>query len=216
MTIMDYIKNSRLNITKVTLIAITIIGSIVNTISFCINRNQLYPNYERVFKDLEGQLIQKFVGIIFVTSIIFIILFSALFVFFIIKENFTGVLVITILMTISFMYGLYHTFIIEDIRQTVEDIILSIIEITFGFYFAFLIKDKTRPISIQMMDDMSRYSTFRVIKNFFYRSKCKMRSDHQINSKIILYLCSENLRFFSLFVIFFSIIVIFLRKFEIF
>jgi hypothetical protein len=75
----------------------------------------------------------------------------ALFLFFIIKEILIGVLAITILSTISLLYG--FTVINEALGPTVIDIILAIIEITLGFLFSYLIKTKRNTSNRQPEDD---------------------------------------------------------------
>lgn len=148
---MDYIKQNHFKTVKISLISVTIIGSIAYTINFILNRDKLYAYYDEKLKDYDEELIQKLVSFIFVTLIVLLILFMALFLFFIIKEILIGVLAITILSTISLLYG--FTVINEALGPTVIDIILAIIEITLGFLFSYLIKTKRNTSNRQPEDD---------------------------------------------------------------
>ena len=141
--IKNYVKQNHFVIIRNSLIVLTIILTVVYIIDFFVNRHLLYEYFEKEleFKGMGVHLIHLMVDIMFWTIIILIVLYTALYLYFIVGEKFTGTLVVTILNIVSLLYGL--TEVTKMLGPTPLEIILAFIQVILGLIFVYFLRKRT-------------------------------------------------------------------------
>jgi hypothetical protein len=137
---MDFLKNSNtFKAVKITLIIIIILFLIVSSVELVIKRDDLfeYLKSEHNFDVTNDEM----VGDVIIITIILEFCFALIYLYLIVSEKFSGVLVIGILGLIGFCFSLSR--IGQSLAPTIIDVIFSMIEIMLTFVFAFMIRPKS-------------------------------------------------------------------------
>jgi len=102
------------------------------------------PLYDEISKDIDyidEQSLHMVVTIIVIVAIVFQIVFTLVFLYFIIRENLTGIIVMAILCLIALLFSFGY---IDDhnLGVTITGIMFSTLIITLSFIFAYVIDAK--------------------------------------------------------------------------
>ena len=134
-------RRKHFELVKTSLILVTTVGAIVYALG--LNHEKLYQDYELELNyggdDGDLEQIEKLLALCLKISIVFIILFTILFLYFIFNENMIGILVITLVSTIT-LTSVSLFFTQHLVHTTYTEIIISIVEIVLGFIFAYFLK----------------------------------------------------------------------------